>query len=180
METKSIHNHHKVALFGSYGILYLGDNEFLFDIEDLPVIQSRNWYCDKDGYLVNCHYDEGHRRFVRFHRIIMGAKPNQLVDHINRHRADNRKANLRCCDCSENGRNRCVSVTNTSGVTGVYYDKRRNKWAAHITFNGRKIFLGRFSHKKDAIETRISKERELFGEFAAQGGINYGRKIFDS
>ncbi|MDE6148536.1 MAG: hypothetical protein K2F81_00355, partial [Ruminococcus sp.] len=137
-----IHNQHQITMFGSYGVLYLGTHEFLFDAEDLSIIQSRNWYCDKEGYLVNCNYDDGHRKFIRFHRIIMEAKPNQLVDHINRCRADKRKVNLRCCDCAENGRNRCVSVTNTSGVTGVYYDKRRNKWAANITFNGRKIFLG--------------------------------------
>ena len=157
---------YNVTMFDTYGVLRLGNKEFFFDAEDLPLIQSRNWYCDKDGYLVSCYYYAGRRVFARFHRIVVGAKPNQLVDHINRNRADNRKSNLRCCDYSKNGINRCVSTTNTSGMTGVYYDKGRRKWVASITFNGRKLYLGRFSEKDDAVKARVSKERELFKEFS--------------
>lgn len=165
---------HNITMCGSYGILHLRNRDFLFDAEDLPVIQSRSWYCDKDGYLVSTYYYYGRKCWVRFHRLIMKAKRNQFVDHINRRRYDNRKENLRCCGSIENCRNRCVSISNKSGVTGVYYDKARNKWAAHITFNGRKIFLGRFQDKEDAIKARMSKEYELFGAFAPQGG-SYGR-----
>lgn len=157
----------KVTMFDTYGVLHLGNNEFLFDKEDLPLIQSRDWYRDKDGYLVSCYYYAGHRVFARFHRIVVGAKPNQLVDHINRNRADNRKSNLRYCDYSKNGINRFISTSNTSGITGVYYDKGRRKWVASITFNGRKMYLGRFS-ENDAVRARVSKERELFNEFSPQ------------
>ena len=85
-----------IRLLSSYGILCLEAAEFLFDVEDLPLIESRSWYKDKDGYLVSCYYFNGCRRFVRFHRIVMQAKPGQFVDHINKNRADNRKHNLRC------------------------------------------------------------------------------------
>ena len=63
----------KVEMCGTYGVLHLGSSEFLFDAEDLPLIESRNWYRDKDGYLVSCYYFSGVRRFVRFHRIVMKA-----------------------------------------------------------------------------------------------------------
>lgn len=36
---------------GTYGVLRLGTSEFLFDAEDLPLIENRDWYRDKDGYL---------------------------------------------------------------------------------------------------------------------------------
>lgn len=62
---------------GTYGVLRLGTSEFLFDVEDLPLIEN------------------GRRRFTRFHRIVMHAKPKQFVDHINRNRADNRS---KICD----------------------------------------------------------------------------------
>lgn len=144
-----------IEILDTHGVLQLGASEFLFDVEDLSLVQSREWYRDKDGYLVSCYFFCGRRCFTRFHRIVMHAQPNQFVDHINRNRADNRKQNLRCCDRSENMRNRSLQRTNTSGVAGVYFDKERNKWTASIT-------------KEDAILARLSKEAELFKDFAPQ------------
>lgn len=91
---------------GLVGGVNLGSHEFLFDSEDYDLIRNRDWYRDKDGYLVNCYYFNGKRNFTRFHRIIMNAKPKQFVDHINRNRADNRRQNLRVCDYNENNQNR--------------------------------------------------------------------------
>lgn len=158
----------KVEMRGTYGVLHLGSSEFLFDAEDLPLIESRNWYRDKDGYLVSCYYFSGVRRFVRFHRIVMKATSQQIVDHINKNRADNRKGNLRLCNSSENDRNRSRYSTNTSGVTGVFFDKRRRKWVANITYNNKRLHLGRYASKEDAVRARLSKEVELFREFAPQ------------
>lgn len=157
-----------IELHDSYGILRLGSSEFLFDIEDLPIIKSRSWYCDKDGYLVCGYYFKGVRRFARFHRIIMKALPGQYVDHINKKKSDNRKSNLRICSKIENERNRGRYSNNRSGVTGVCFDKERRKWAANITYNNRKIHIGRFDSKEDAIRARLEKEVELFKEFAPQ------------
>ena len=157
-----------IEILDTHGVLQLGASEFLFDVEDLSLVQSPEWYRDKDGYLVSCYFFCGRRCFTRFHRIVMHAQPNQFVDHINRNRADNRKQNLRCCDRSENMRNRSLQRTNTSGVAGVYFDKERNKWTASITFNSKRIYIGRFCEKEDAILARLSKEAELFKDFAPQ------------
>lgn len=116
-------NHlNQIELLGVYGVLHVGISEFLFDLDELPLIESRIWYEDKDGYLVSCYYFNGKRRFVRFHRIVIDAKPGQFVDHISKNRVNNRKCNLRCCKRSENDRNRGKYSTNTSGMTGVYFD----------------------------------------------------------
>lgn len=101
----------------------------------------------------------------------MDAKPGQLVDHINHNRADNRKKNLRLCSGSENDRNRKRYSNNTSGITGVFFDKKRGKWVANITYNGRKIYLGRFQTKEEAVLTRLTKEVELFKDFAPQKNL---------
>lgn len=157
-----------VQLFDTYGILYIGAAEFYFDVEDLCIIQSRNWYVDKGGYLTSCYYYAGSQRIVRFHRIVMQATPGQYVDHRNRKRNDNRKQNLRCCLYEENNRNRGLYATNKSGCSGVSFDKRRNKWTASITYNSKKLFIGRFERKEDAIAARLIREAELFQEFAPQ------------
>lgn len=157
-----------VKLFDTYGILYLGSDEFFFDIEDLCIIQSRSWYVDKGGYLTSSYYYAGSLRIVRFHRIVMHASANQYVDHRNRKRYDNRKENLRCCSYAENNRNRGLYSTNKSGIAGVSFDKRRSKWTASITYNSKKIFIGRFEEKENAILARLQAEIKLFKEFAPQ------------
>ena len=59
----------RIELLDTYGILRIKTTEFLFDLEDLPLIKGRDsWYCDKDGYLVSSYFYNGVRRFVRFHR----------------------------------------------------------------------------------------------------------------
>lgn len=158
----------EVELYDTYGIIHIGTSEFIFDIEDLHIIESRNWYQDKDGYLVSYYFYAGKRKCVRFHRIVMNAQPNQCVDHINKNKADNRKQNLRYCSRIENDRNRGVYSTNSSGVTGVHFDKRRGRWIASITYNNKRIFIGRFYSKEDAIKARLEKEAALFGDFAPQ------------
>lgn len=163
-----------IKILIDYGILYLDNVEFYFDIEDLPLIQSSSWYKDKDGYLVSCYYYAGQRRFVRFHRIVMNAKEDEVVDHINHKRTDNRKRNLRVCKRAENDRNRGLYATNTSGISGVHFDKKRNRWVASITYNHRRIFIGRFSHKEEAVKARLVKEAELFKDFAPQRALLEG------
>ena len=162
----------QIELHDTYGVLRIKTSEFLFDLEDLPLIKGRDsWYCDKDGYLVSSYFYNGIRRFVRFHRLVMHAKPGQCVDHINKNKADNRKKNLRCCERSENDRNRSLYSCNTSGVAGVYFDKERKKWVASITYNHKKVYLGRYAVKEEAILARLTKEVELYKEFSPQRGL---------
>lgn len=159
----------RIEFLDTYGILRIKTTEFLFDLEDLPLIKGRDsWYCDKDGYLVSSYFYNGVRRFVRFHRLVMHAKPGQCVDHINKNKADNRKKNLRCCERSENDRNRSLYSCNTSGVAGVYFDKQRKKWVASITYNHTKVYLGRYAVKEEAVLARLTKEVELYKEFSPQ------------
>lgn len=47
----------RIELLDTYGILRIKTTEFLFDLEDLPLIKGRDsWYCDKDGYLVSSYF----------------------------------------------------------------------------------------------------------------------------
>lgn len=55
--------------------------------------------------------------------------------------------------------------TNTSGVTGVTWDKRREKWMAQIIFKGKHYYLGRYDNKEDAVKARKEAEEKLHKEF---------------
>lgn len=78
------------------------------------------------------------------HRIVWylntgeDVPPNQLIDHIDGNRTNNCISNLRLIPEAENTRNTSMYSNNTTGVTGVYFDKKkypnsneiRNYWKA--------------------------------------------------
>ena len=57
-----------------------------------------------------------------------------------------------------------LSKNNTSGVKGVSFEKRANKWRAYIGFAGEKIRLGYFSSFDEAVLARLSAET-LYGKY---------------
>jgi len=97
----------------------------------------------------------------RSHRLVWmwqyGKDPGALeIDHINGNRADNSIDNLRLVTPEENSRNRKKPSNNTSGVTGVY--KERKKWRAHLRFNGKRMCKGRYEDWFEAVCARKSAE----------------------
>jgi len=90
-------------------------------------------------------------------KMIHGEEPN-IIDHINGDPADNRLVNLRNVSQVENGQNSKLSRNNTSGVTGVGWDRRRNLWHARIHLNYRNKHLGYFAKFEDAAAVRKAAE----------------------
>lgn len=89
------------------------------------------------------------KKRYRAHRLawlfVHGAFPIVELDHINQNRSDNRIANLRVVNKSENQQNTFAPATNTSGVKGVYWNKAAKKWQAQLCVKGQLIYLGVFS-----------------------------------
>lgn len=87
-----------------------------------------------------------------------GTWPVGLVDHNNRVRHDNRWSNLKLATAQENQRNAGKSKNNTSGVTGVIWDRRRKRWFAQITIDRKSRFLGYFDDISSAALARKAAE----------------------
>lgn len=62
--------------------------------------------------------------------------------------------------CIEMIQRKSVRSNNKSGVTGVFYDKSKEKWRAEIMFQGKRKSLGRFSSFQDAVKARKIAEEE--------------------
>ena len=56
-------------------------------------------------------------------------------------------------------------TNNSSGVTGVTWQRRLGKWQARIHFKGKSIWLGTFEKLSDAIEARKRAEDRYFREY---------------
>lgn len=72
--------------------------------------------------------------------------------------------NVRWATNSEQGYNQKKRSTNTSGRTGVNWDKERDRWNATITFNNKTIHIGRFDSFEKATAAREEAELKYFGE----------------
>jgi hypothetical protein len=116
------------------------------------------WQKTKYGYARGRNKDTG--KDVLLHTFILDTNTNNvLLDHINRNKLDCRRENIRYADKQLNSLNRETPKNSTTGYRGVSFDKRRNKYRAHIKLNQKQISLGYFSDITAAIDAR--KQYEL-------------------
>jgi Holliday junction resolvase len=141
----------------------------VISLDKVEKIINYKWYVMSNGYAATRTYG----KHMLLHRFLLNAKEDEKVDHINRIRTDCRNENLRKCNSSENAMNSSKSRRNTSGTTGVWYNKRDDNWVAEIFVNGKKHILGRSKNKDDAIRLRLNAEIKYFGKFAPiRGELN--------
>lgn len=79
----------------------------------------------------------------------------QYIDHKNRRPFDNRLSNLRAATPRLNALNRGLISTNTSGFAGIYLQPT-GKWRAVTRLKNKRISLGYFAKKSDAV--RVIRE----------------------
>jgi hypothetical protein len=108
----------------------------------------------KDGYKSGSVFGFS----VKAHRvawaIFYGFWPNRIIDHINGNPSDNRIKNLRDVSQVENQRNQFLRRDNKTGVSGIHFCKKTNKWIAQLyKSKGERVFLGRFAERQSAIDS---------------------------
>ena len=137
-------------------------SSFLIDEEDVYITQY-NWRISRNGYV----YRKKNGKTILLHRALFNDTDIQgkVIDHINGNPRDNRRCNLRVCNQGDNAKNIRVKDNNSSGVTGVNWASREEKWRAYIAHNGKFYSLGYYTNKEDAINARKEAEVKYFGEF---------------
>lgn len=134
---------------------------FWRDCEDMP----NSWRAKHAGKEAFTAIDgEGYklgtvnRQTLKAHRVIWtmhyGKWPCSQIDHINGAKTDNRIVNLRVVSNAENARNRPMRSDNTSGVTGVCWNKAARKWMARVCVDGRNNYIGCFDTIAEAAAAR--------------------------
>jgi hypothetical protein len=151
------------------------------------------WHARKSAqtyYATSTQYQNGRRINLHMHRLIMQhviaseskqAKNavrttqyavrdklpcNLFIDHINGDGRDNRRANLRFADSTQNNYNRRITSRRTSNYKGVDYRPSKKAYRARITVNKKKIFLGYFKSEIDAARAYDTAARKYHKEFA--------------
>ncbi|MDH0157327.1 HNH endonuclease [Stutzerimonas stutzeri] len=122
---------------------------------------------------------QGYRRIhllgkvYRAHRLawfyLTGEWPSAEIDHINGDRSDNRISNLRQCTHQQNNHNQPIRRNNRSGVKGVHWDRRLQKWHAQVCLNFKVHHVGHFDDLSEAALAVMDQRKKLHGEFANHG-----------
>lgn len=102
------------------------------------------------------------RKRYKAHRLawlyVHGEHPKGHIDHIDGNGLNNRIENLRDANPTQNQRNACKRLDNTSGITGVSFCNRDKKWVAQISTSYGRKRLGNFDSIESAIAARKDAE----------------------
>lgn len=107
--------------------------------------------------------DEWKNDFLKFKEWALenGYNDDLSIDRINPD-GDYEPNNCRWVTMQKQFWNRGIRKTNKSGVSGVYFDKSKGRWRAHITVNRKRIDLGTYLEKEDAVKARKCAEKEYW------------------
>lgn len=94
----------------------------------------------------------------------MGEKPSPTfsVDRIDPD-GDYSPGNCRWASKHTQAVNQRLKESNKSGKTGVAWDTKGKAWRAYISVEGKRVFLGTFHDKEEAIVARQNAELEHYG-----------------
>lgn len=140
------------------------------DAEDFAWLSSFNWRAQWDCTTNSFYALTGRMSStISMHRMILSCKENEQGDHRNHDTLDNRRSNLRKCSPCQNAQNRKIHLNNTSGCRGVNW--HLGKWQARISVSGKRICLGHFPEKSDALEAYKRASSEHHQDFAYSQSI---------
>ena len=152
------------------GIIELQDGMCaLVDPEDHDRVAARKWYAvtrRSRGWVERVSSGT-----TNLHNFVLGVETDRrtYIDHKNRNPLDNRKANLRACNPSQNMMNsrkiRRVKGT-SSRHKGVTWDRQAKKWRSRIKKDGIRYCLGLHRDEDQAALAYNRAATEMFGEFA--------------
>lgn len=124
------------------------------------------WYYHNAGYAARDGVIDGRRKIILMHRVVAGTPSGFRTDHKNGDRLDNRRANLRVCNSSENATNSKHRTNNKSGFKGVVFHKVAMKFMASIMINKRSLYLGLFESAESAHAAYCAAALLYHGKFA--------------
>jgi hypothetical protein len=138
--------------------------EATIDAEDYPLVAGYHWHAQRHRHtwyaLANVQRNDGsvnnqgrsRRTTIKMHRLILKAKPKQLIDHDDGNGLNNSRRNIAISTPSKNQQNQ-HAIRAKSGFMGVY-QAQSGKLQAQIKRDGKKICLGSFVTAEEAAEVR--------------------------
>lgn len=150
-----------------------GDHIAKIDINDIDILNKNIWYAKSaHNRFYMSHSERTDLKSETFHRLVYPEWDE--IDHINRDGLDNRRCNLRDGKFNNtNVKNQSKRQDNTSGKTGVHFEKSSQCWRIQWPEDGKRKKKS-FSAKKYGMEGAKEKAIQFRVELDQRFGISNG------
>lgn len=174
---RTVFDKNKIILNNTYAEVVMYDlnkeecARTIIDLDDVELISNYKWSYDKSHHYA---YTRVNTVYLSMQQLLMKTKTlgnSVVVDHIDRNGLNNRKDNLRITNKSVNAINAGLRSNNKSGITGVSFSSVHNLWRSYINFDGKRLDLGWFKNKEDAIKTRLNAELKYYPDYPPQADL---------
>lgn len=177
------HSSHTTIRKGKNRYRYCGDyvyvrlsntnDEMICDADVWERLKQYTWHKAKSGYVGTNYYGNEHK-YMLFHRAIFNIENGLIVDHINHNRLDNRIENLRYTTYQGNNINkRSTSNNSSSGMNGIYWDVKREKWIVELSLNSKCYYFGGYEELDEAVKRRDEVKAFLHKPILDELSINF-------
>lgn len=167
---KSINEYTKGEEFSILKIISekYGEFNFLIDDEDVEKCMLYQWGIHLAGRKQRKQYYYAVTQQTNpkemLHRYVMSCPIDMVVDHRDGDTLNTRKYNLRVFSHQQNCINRKINYNNTSGVKGVTWSKKDNKWMAYIHIDNKFKNLGYYDNIEEAGKVRKMAEQQRLND----------------
>lgn len=150
-EIRLLDNYAEIDTYDQFGNVI---ETYTIDIEDYKLASKYKWrtvYKGPKPYLVT-----GNQKTPKeyFHRLVMGNPKNMEVDHINGDSHNNCKSNLRIVLQSENALNKQKKSENTSGIRGISFNKKEQRWQCDFTCKKQRFYFKKWNKIEQVVYLR--------------------------
>lgn len=143
-------------------------------VEDIPRFKAKEPHAP--GHQGQTYYGgiktwiNGKERHLSLHQWVWQQYriplPPDQIDHINGLGWDCRISNLRTATNMQNQWNRGPQRNSKTGLKGVCWDNKKEKWQAQIQINKKHKNLGHYDTKEAAARVHDAWAKEAFGKYA--------------
>ena len=166
MTTETEHLFTRLKVSKTHGVKLCRFNKEAVDLYDKHVWSLLKG--PKTFYLIRSFVVDKKRKYILFHRELLGLKDGEIYDHINGDGLCNMRSNLRPATLSQNAHNNRLRTDNKHGVKGLCFHEIHQSWLGQIICDGKK-YAKESKDQQVVIDWLIVKREELHGTFANHG-----------